>query len=169
MALSQAQQTLIIREKQIRQQRIEARAGSRLIYSEDAMVGLILLKRVNTSMQHCVLKVMQKTQGGDKDKFLSAFNICGAVFEKYGYQKSGEMRLTPKGLRNNMRHRSEVDAGFKESRYASLQERVWGAALRRAAEEKRNPPPKAPPPTSKPGASTAKPGTSSKERMKKED
>jgi hypothetical protein len=168
VALSQAQKNLIAREKQIRQQRIEARAGSRLIYTEDAMINLILLKRINTSMQHCVIKVMTKVQGGEKDKFLSAFNICGAVFEKYGYQKSGEMRLTSKGLRNNMRHRSEVDAGFKESRYDSLQERVWGASLRRAAEEKRNPPPKDSPPGGKPPGGSSK-TVSSRERMKKED
>ncbi|MGL4400155.1 MAG: hypothetical protein ACRCXD_09830 [Luteolibacter sp.] len=130
------------------------------------MINLILLKRINTSMQHCVIKVMPKVQGGEKDKFLSAFNICGAVFEKYGYQKAGEMRLTPKGLRNNMRHRSEVDAGFKESRYDSMQERIWGAALRRAVEEKKTPPPKKPS-ASTPGAQGKSP--SAKERMKKED
>lgn len=126
----------IQRMKDIRERNILLRAGKALIFSEDQMVDLIAAKKVPTQMQHCIIKVMQKMPGNDKERFISAFNICGAVFQNHGYQQPGTTTLTPKGLQNNLRHRREVDGGTKSSNYRSIEQRLWAPSVDRSVKSK---------------------------------
>jgi hypothetical protein len=128
----------IQRMKSIREKNITRRAGKALIFNEDEMINLISQNKVPTQMQHCIIKVMDKVPGNEKEKFLSAFNICGAVFGKNGYQKPNTTILTPKGLQNNLRHRREVDSGAKSSRYKAIEQRLWSASVKRSEQEKKN-------------------------------
>jgi hypothetical protein len=45
--------------------------------------------------------------------------------------QSGSTVLTGKGMRNNTRHRAEVDAGSKRSRYEAMKQRLWNGYLQR--------------------------------------
>lgn len=133
------QRNYIEREKQIRERNVRARAGGKaLILSEDKIVDIIADRRMPTEMQHCIIKVLPKVSGSDKERFIAATNICQAVFQKNGYQTNGDTTLTPKGLKNNLRHRREVDNGFKESRYRAIEQRLWGGSVSRRLQERKD-------------------------------
>lgn len=89
--------------------RIEKRVGKPMIYSEEAMLQLLIDRKVPTMVQHCILKVKEKVQGSPHEKFISAFNICGWVFQHYGYleKSNSKMSMTGKGLKRNMQHQKE--------------------------------------------------------------
>jgi hypothetical protein len=89
--------------------RIEKRVGKPMIYSEEAMLQLLIDRKVPTMVQHCILKVKDKVQGSPHEKFISAFNICGWVFQHYGYleKSNSKMSMTGKGLKRNMQHQKE--------------------------------------------------------------
>ena len=101
-----------------------------LYYVPEMLPFLTDHKRVPTQMQHCMLKVFPKMEGDPKQKYVAAFNICAAVFEKNGYQKSG-LRLTGKGFRNNRRHQREEEVGYKREKFGALTERLWKNTLKR--------------------------------------
>jgi len=122
----------IQRFKDIRRQRVLSRAkGVPLRYEEDEMLKHISNNKVPTQMKHCVIAVEPKMQGTPHERYLSAFNICAAVFEKHGYQTPSTMGLTGKGLRNNMQHRREPDASFKNQRFDFLSKRLWQGHINR--------------------------------------
>jgi hypothetical protein len=120
----------------IRERNILSRAGKALIFRESEMIDLISQNKVPTQMQHCIIKVMPKMSGPEKEQFISAFNICGAVFQKHGYQKPRSTILTGKGLQNNLRHRREDGGGIKTSNYKSIEQRLWAAQVFRAEKDK---------------------------------
>lgn len=99
------------------------------------MLALMGKGKVPTMVQHCVLKVMKKMPGSDKEKFLSAFNICSATFSKYGYTTSGSMNMTGKGVKRNRRHQREKEASIKKTRYNNVADRLWKAAIKRQQHE----------------------------------
>lgn len=103
--------------------------GVALIFPEEDVIAMManMSRPVNTSMQHCVLKVFPKMKGSDHEKFISAFNICAATFTKHGYMSKGvqSLTLTSKGMQNNLRHRLEVHAGTKYNNYISLVNKLW--------------------------------------------
>lgn len=103
--------------------------GVPLIFPEEEVIAMManMSRPVNTSMQHCVLKVFPKMKGSDHEKFVSAFNICAATFVKHGYMTRGQqsLSLTAKGMQNNLRHRLEVHAGTKYNNYTSLVKKLW--------------------------------------------
>lgn len=116
----------IARIQNIRERNILSRTkGKPLIFSENELIDLMLQNKIPTCMQHCILKVFPKMEGTEHEKFISAGNICASVFQKYGYMKASSTVLTGKGLRNNYRHRLELDAGSKASAYKNLQDRLW--------------------------------------------
>lgn len=122
-----------------RERDIEKRVGKKLMWNESQIVNYLATDKVPTQMQHCIIKVRDKVSGSDQEKLISAFNICGAVFTRNGYQQNLSMTLTSKGLRNNMMHRRELEAGDKRARYVSIVQRIYGAAiedLKREADEK---------------------------------
>ena len=122
----------IKRIQDIRNRNILSRTkGKPLIFPENQMLDLIYQRKVPTQMQHAILKIMQKVQGTEHERFVSAFNIGGAVFIKHGYQRPASTSLTGKGMRNNTRHRLEHDAGWKKSRYDALVARLWRGYLER--------------------------------------
>ena len=123
----------------IRHKRIERRAGKALIHEEDQMLEYIEGNKVPVMIQHCVIKVMKKIPGNDKEKFLSAFNICSATFSKHGYTRSGGMQMTGKGIKRNREHQREKEASSKKSRYNGLVERLWRPTIkRRSVEEQKS-------------------------------
>lgn len=122
----------------LRAQRVRRRAGKALIHEEPEMLGLIGKNKVPTMIQHCVLKVIKKMPGSDKEKFLSAFNICSATFSKHGYTQRGSMSMTGKGVKRNRRHQREKEASVKKTRYNNLVDRLWKASIKRQAESKAN-------------------------------
>lgn len=128
----------IKRIQAIRERNIKARAKKALIFNENQMLDIISQNKVPTQMQHCIIKVMDKVPGSEHERFLSAFNICGAVFGKNGYQKPNTTILTSKGLQNNLRHRREVDAGAKTAKYKAIEQKLWANYLKIAADEKAN-------------------------------
>lgn len=111
---------LLSREQKIREKNILNRAGKALIFNEPKILELMLNRKVPTQMQHCIIKVQQKMAGTDKEAFVSAFNICQAVFQNHGYQYPDSTTLTSKGLQNNMRHRREVGNSMKEARFRQM-------------------------------------------------
>lgn len=119
-----------------REKDIENRIGKKLMWNETQIVDYLAADKVPTQMQHCILKVREKIPGTEHKKFISAFNICGAVFTRNGYQQPLSMTLTSKGLKNNMMHRREVAAGEKRGRYVSLVDRLYGAAIEDSKQEK---------------------------------
>jgi hypothetical protein len=122
----------IIRIQNIRERNILSRTkGKPLIFSENQIIDLMLQNKIPTQMQHCILKVFPKMQGTEHEKFVSASNICAAVFQRYGYMQPGSTVLTGKGMRNNTRHRLELDAGAKRSNYEALKNRLWRGYLDR--------------------------------------
>ena len=121
----------------IRHMRIRKRAGKPLIHEEDEMLGYIGDNKVPTMIQHCVLKVMKKMPGGDREKFLSAFNICSATFSKHGYTREGSMNMTGPGVKRNRRHQREKEASVKKTRYSNTVDRLWRAAIKRSKREVR--------------------------------
>lgn len=124
------------RMREIRRRNVEARAkGVPLLFQEEGMIDLMLRNKVPTQMQHCIIKVHQKVQGSEQERFISAFNICAATFIKWGYQQPRSMTLTGKGMRNNMQHRREPDAGWKADRYRWLVNRLWRGYLERRDKE----------------------------------
>lgn len=167
-----------------REKNIEKRVGKALMWNETQIVDYLATDKVPTQMQHCILKVRDKVQGTDQEKFISAFNICGAVFTRNGYQQSNSMTLTSKGLRNNMMHRREIEAGEKRARYVSIVQRLYGPAIEDLKKEqdqksqtkyqqwkaKQSPQPEI---KSKPGLQSTKKATTStkttaKQRMKRD-
>lgn len=105
-----------------RKVQIERRVGKKLMFSEMEIINAIRNRKVPTQMQHCILKVFNKVGGEtDRERFISAFNICGANFGRNGYQKYGFLTLTGKGVENNLRHRKEINNASKEARYKQLE------------------------------------------------
>lgn len=130
-----AQPNYIDRFKQIRHQRVSARAkGVPLRYNENEMLLKLKENAIPTQMKHCVIAVEPKMAGTPHERYLSAFNICAAVFEKNGYQVPSTMKLTGKGLRNNMQHRREPDNSFKNSRFDFMTKRLWQGHINRIQE-----------------------------------
>lgn len=116
----------IKRIQAIRERNILSRTkGKALIFNEGQIIDLLVQNKIPTCMQHCCLKVMPKMVGSEHERFISSINICAAVFQKHGYMQSGRTTLTGKGMRNNTRHRLEVDAGRKAGTYRSIVERLW--------------------------------------------
>ena len=124
------------RIRDIRRRNVESRTkGVPLLFQEEAMIDLMLRNKVPTEMQHCVIKVHSKVKGTEHERYISAFNICAATFIKYGYQQPRSMTLTGKGMRNNLQHRREPDAGWKADRYKWLVNRLWRGYLERREKE----------------------------------
>jgi hypothetical protein len=134
--------------------RIEKRVGKPMIYSEEAMLQLLIDRKVPTMVQHCILKVKEKVQGSPHEKFISAFNICGWVFQHYGYleKSNSKMSMTGKGLKRNMQHQKEgkpikaksrngkpvkaakkkkpvKSAAQKAGEYKALVSQLWGPSI----------------------------------------
>lgn len=123
---------------EIRAQRVRRRAGKALIHEEPQMLDLISANKVPTMIQHCILKVGKKMPGSEKEKFLSAFNICSATFSKYGFTNRGTMNMTGKGVKRNRRHQREKEASTKKTRYNNLVDRLWKSAIKRQVEAQKN-------------------------------
>jgi hypothetical protein len=122
----------IKRIQDIRERNVLSRTkGKPLIFNENQIIDLLLKSGIPTCMQHCIIKVFPKMQGSRHEKFISAFNICAAVFQRYGYMQHGRTVLTGKGVRNNTRHRLELDAGVKRSNYEALKNELWRGYLDR--------------------------------------
>ena len=121
-----------IREKNV----LSRTKGKPLLFRELQIIDLLIQNKIPTCMQHCCLKVMPKMMGSDHEKFISAINICAAVFQKHGYMQLGSTVLTGKGMRNNTRHRLEVDAGRKSGSYKSIVDRLWRAYMDRRVRER---------------------------------
>lgn len=120
----------------IRRRRIEKRAGKELIIPEEEMLDAIRRNKIPTMIQHCILKVNKKVGGNDKEKFLSACNICAATFAKHGYLKArGSLQMTGKGIKRNRQHQREKEAGSKKGKYQGLVTRVWRAQMGRMDKE----------------------------------
>lgn len=157
-----ADPTYILRIQQIRDKNVRARAkGKDLTFTEVGMIDIMRQNKVPVCMKHCVIKVFLKVAGADQEKFLSAFNICGAVFKKNGYmgpnvsganpaQTQYVITLTGKGMRNNTRHRLEKEGGKKNSEYNALQSRLWQGYIDRRNRDLNRPESKQPPPGGKP-------------------
>jgi hypothetical protein len=127
-----SQANFITRLQNIRERNILSRTkGKPLIFNENQLIDLMLQNKIPTCMQHCIIKVFPKMQGTEHEKFISAGNICAAVFQKYGYMKANSTVLTGRGLRNNTRHRLELDAGTKHAQYEALKNRLWRSFLDR--------------------------------------
>lgn len=111
-----------------RTKRIEKRVGKPMIFTEEAMLQLLIDRKVPTMVQHCVLKVKEKVQGSPHEKFISAFNICGWVFQHYGYLRSSntQMPITGKGVKRNRQHQREKVAGKKQADFNNLVRKLWG-------------------------------------------
>ena len=103
-----------------------------------------------------------KVQGSEHEKFISSFNICGAVFQKYGYMKAGGTTLTGKGMRNNTRHRLEVESGAKNGSYRTIEGRLWSSYIdrrkRELSQQESAPPPPGTPPNGNPPSGAPPPG-----------
>lgn len=120
----------LMRFARIREKRILKRiGGTPLIFDEMRMLEALVDREVPTMMQHCILRVVKKVPGTEKEKFISAFNICAAVFQKNGYMYSRSFKMTGKGSKNNMRHQREKEASLKRSRYMSLVSRLWRKSM----------------------------------------
>lgn len=119
----------------LRQKRIESRAGKALIIEEEEMLSLIEGNKVPTMLQHCILKVMKKMGGSEREQFISAVNICSATFSKYGYTKL-PMRMTGKGIKRNRLHQREKEASGKKARYNGKVRKLWAASIKRMKEER---------------------------------
>jgi hypothetical protein len=117
----------LIRERNV----LSRTKGKPLIFNENQIIDLMLQNKIPTCMQHCCLKVFPKMAGTEHEKFISAINICAAVFQKYGYMRVGSTVLSGRGMRNNTRHRLELDAGTKHSQYEGLKSRLWRAFIDR--------------------------------------
>lgn len=126
------------RFKKIRAKRIAKRAGKDLIFDEDAMVGHLAQDEVPACMQHCVLQVRKKMSGSDKEKYISSYNICAAVFQKHGYMKKNSLKLTAKGKTNNTRHMREKEAGKKRGQFITLTRRLWRTSIVQFMKDKSN-------------------------------
>lgn len=121
----------------LRMARVRRRAGKELIHNEEDMLDLIARNKVPVMVQHCVLKVMPKVGGNDREKFLSAFNICSATFSKHGYTQRNSMAMTGAGVKRNRRHQREKEASTKKTRYNNLVDRLWRAAIKRQQTEQK--------------------------------
>ena len=125
------------RFKKIRQKRILKRAGGKdLIFDEERMIRAHVDREVPVMMQHCILKVYKKMRGGDKERYISAFNICAAVFQKNGYMKKKSFKMTGKGETNNDRHSTEKKASEKRGKYLRLTNRLWRVPMARLERER---------------------------------
>lgn len=121
-----------------RTRRIEKRVGKPMIFTEEAMLQLLRERKVPTMVQHCILKVTKKVKGSQHEKFVSAFNICGWVFQTYGYirKSNTQMPLTGKGVKRNRQHQREKESSKKFSEYNSLVRRLWGPSIAALNKEK---------------------------------
>ena len=120
----------------LRQKRIEKRCGKRLIVPESQMLGYVFDNKVPAMMQHCILKVYLRMPGKPKERCISAFNICAATFQRYGYLRKGTMSPTGKGMKRNRMHQREPVAAKKRNRYWALMTRLWASALQRVSSER---------------------------------
>lgn len=137
--MAETRQEYLERFKKIRAWRLKKKAGGRrLIFDEDRMVQALLDREVPTMMQHCILRVYKKASGGsDRERFLSAFNICAAVFQKNGYMQGGSFTMTGKGMNNNRRHQREADASAKRTNFASMANRLWRVPMEALRDERK--------------------------------
>lgn len=127
------------RSRTIREKKVRRRAGGKdLIHDETAMMEHITKNKVPIMMQHCIIKVQKKMGGSGREKFLSAYNICSAVFQNGDYLAKDEMRMTGKGLKNNRRHQRERNASIKKVKYKTIVERLWGPTIRRMRKEEKD-------------------------------
>lgn len=136
----QRSRNYILRRDKARAQRaarIRRRAGKDLLFDEAEMLELLAANKVPTMMQHCVLKVSKKMDGTDKEKYISAFNICTACFQRNGYMRRGSMTKTGKGTKRNRMHQREKESGQKKNRFQALTRRLWGADIRDVKQEKK--------------------------------
>lgn len=131
------QKEYLDRFKKIREKRILRRAGKPLIFDEDRMVQALVDREVPTMMQHCILRVYPKVPGNDKERFLSAFNICAAVFQNHGYMRARSFTMTGKGTKNNGRHQREADASAKRNRYMAMVNRLWRVPMEALRDERK--------------------------------
>lgn len=129
------------RMAKIRTARIEKRVGKPMIFTEEAMLQLLIDRKVPTMVQHCILKVKEKVKGSPHERFISAFNICGWVFQTYGYLRKSEeaMPITGKGVKRNRQHQREKGAGKKFSDYNGLVRKLWGPAMASLKADKKKP------------------------------
>lgn len=118
--------------------RIEKRVGKPMIFTEEAILKLLMEKKVPTMVQHCILKVKEKVKGSPHERFVSAFNICGWVFQTYGYlrRSNSQMPMTGKGIKRNRQHQREKEASRKFSEYNSLVRKLWGPSVAALKKEK---------------------------------
>jgi len=126
------------RFKKIRAKRIRKRAGKDLIFDEDVMIGHLANRAVPTMMQHCVLQVRKKMDGNEKEKYISAYNICSWVFQEYGYMRKGSLKMTGKDQKNNTRHQRETDASSKKQKFNALTMRLWRNSIEEYKREQFN-------------------------------
>jgi len=140
-----SRQEYLNRFKKIRAERIRRRAGKDLIFDEDTMIGHLANDAVPTMMQHCVLQVRKKVEGNEHEKYISAYNICASVFQKYGYMKNESLVMTSKGTKNNNRHKKEKEAAGKKSKFLALTRRLWKKSIERYKEEEVRRTPNEPP------------------------
>lgn len=113
-----------------RQKGIESRVGKKLIVPEAAMVEMIRTNKVPTMIKHCVLALLFKKKkrlpGTEKERFISAFNICCASFATHGYlDKRGSIRMTGRGMRRNRCHQREKVSNRKKGRYNGIVTKLW--------------------------------------------
>lgn len=125
------------RFRRAREKRVVKKAGKKLIWDEEKMIEALAEDMVPVQMQHCILRVHPKMSGKPKDRFLSAFNICGSVFQKYGYMRKNSFKLNAKGVKNERRHKRETEASSKRTRYLALVKKLWGASIRAYENENR--------------------------------
>jgi hypothetical protein len=133
------------RFKKIRAKRIRKRAGKDLIFDEDAMIGHLANNAVPTMMQHCVIQVRKKMDGNEMEKYISSYNICASVFQKYGYMKKDSLVMTGKGTKNNNRHKTEKDAAKKGAKFRALTNRLWRKSIDRFKQDEVDRTPDEPP------------------------
>lgn len=147
----------------VRTKRIEKRVGKPMIFSEEAMLQLLMDRKVPTMVQHCILKVKDKVDGTPHEKFISAFNICGWVFQHYGYlsKSNTKMAMTGKGVKRNLRHQRETrmtadqkkkilkrggkipkdanaSSASKAAAFKALVAKLWGPSIAGLSKEKNN-------------------------------
>lgn len=115
------------REKRV----VKKASGKDLIFNEFEMLDFIRGNQVPVMVQHCILKVYRKMRGSGRERFLSAFNICSAVFQNNGYLWEGRLKMSGKGVKRNRMHQREKEASSKRGKYKRMIDVLWRSALNR--------------------------------------
>lgn len=138
MPVKKLEPNYVRRIAKARTRRIEKRVGKPMIFSEEAILNLLMQRKVPTMVQHCILKVKEKVKGSPHERFISAFNICGWVFQHYGYLRKSntDMPMTGKGVQRNRRHQREKQSAKKFNDYNSLVRKLWGPSVTALKKEK---------------------------------